>query len=206
MITNVEIFLFSIFSIFSILSASLVILLNNAVQSVLFLVLTFFNVACLLMLLGAEFFAFLLIIVYVGAIAVLFLFVIMMLNLNLQTNQFQFSILLPIAGVTIGLFIFQFNPLLDQTDLLRFCSVDSTLVWTSWLDNRNIQENIIVIGKVLYSTYGILFILASLILLVAMIGAIVLTMHYKLSLKGQNINLQLVRNPKDVIKFVYIRK
>ena len=101
MIFTIEIFLFSLFSLFSLLSATLVILLNNAVQSVLFLVLTFFNVACLLLLLGSEFFAFLLIIVYVGAIAVLFLFVIMMLNLKLNPQSNYFGVSLPIIGVFI---------------------------------------------------------------------------------------------------------
>lgn len=118
---TIEMFLFSLFSLFSLLSASFVISLNNAVQSVLFLVLTFFNVACLLLLLGAEFFAFLLIIVYVGAIAVLFLFVIMMLNLNLNFQTTYFGITFPIAGLVLVLLSLQLNSVLDQTDLLRLC-------------------------------------------------------------------------------------
>lgn len=122
---TVEIFLFSLFSLFSLLSATLVVLLNNAVQSVLFLVLTFFNVACLLLLLGAEFFAFLLIIVYVGAIAVLFLFVIMMLNLKLVPKTSHFGITIPIVGLVIGLLSLNFNSFLDHTDLLRLCTLNS---------------------------------------------------------------------------------
>ena len=203
---TIETFLFSLFSLFSLLSATFVISLNNAVQSVLFLVLTFFNVACLMLLLGAEFFAFLLIIVYVGAIAVLFLFVIMMLNLKLKNQTTHFGIILPIIGLILGLFTLQFSPFLDQTDLLRLCVLDFNSSLNLWINEREIQENVVVIGHVLYSTYGLLFLLASLILLVAMIGAIVLTMHYKVSSRAQSINLQLIRTPKDSVKFVTIRK
>ena len=203
---TIETFLFSLFSLFSLLSASFVISLNNAVQSVLFLVLTFFNVACIMLLLGAEFFAFLLIIVYVGAIAVLFLFVIMMLNLKLTIKPSNFEVILPILCLIIYLLIVQFNPFLDQTDLLRLCTFDTKISWNLWLEKRESTENVVVIGQVLYSTYGLLFLLASLILLVAMIGAIVLTMHYKLSSRAQSINLQLIRTPKDSVKFITIRK
>lgn len=88
---NIDIFLFYLFSIFTLMSSLMVIGLKNAVHSVLFLILVFCNVAGLLLLLGAEFFSFMLIIVYVGAIAVLFLFVVMMLNVKVDPTNISFS-------------------------------------------------------------------------------------------------------------------
>lgn len=201
---NIDFFLFSLFSLLGLFSSLLVIFLRNAVHSVLFLVLTFFNFSCLLLLLGAEFFSFLLIIVYVGAIAVLFLFVIMMLNIKLNQSLSNFSINLPLLVILLSMFLSEFYSVLNSTDLLRFCVFN--LEWVSWLDEKQVQSNIIVIGNVLYSYYSFLFLVAGFILLIAMIGAIVLTMHYKASVKAQTIELQLIRNPKDAVKFISLRK
>nr|YP_011017666.1 NADH dehydrogenase subunit 6 [Centroceras gasparrinii]WQF69489.1 NADH dehydrogenase subunit 6 [Centroceras gasparrinii] len=201
---NIDIFLFSLFSLFSLVSAIFVISLNNAVHSVLFLVLTFFNVACLLLLLGAEFFSFLLIIVYVGAIAVLFLFVIMMLNIKLEIKISSFYVLLPIILICLILLFNNMFTLLNNTDLLRFCLTN--LEWESWLNEKNVKLNIEVVGLVLYSYYSFLFLSSGLILLVAMIGAIVLTLHTKSNSKAQIIEFQLIRNPKDSVKFLKLRK
>lgn len=117
-----DLFLFSLFGLSGLISAIFVITLRNAVHCVLFLVLTFFNFACLLLLLGAEFFAFLLIIVYVGAIAVLFLFVIMMLNIKINTSLSQFSIILPLVLIIFTILFNQMYSTLQSTDLLRFCT------------------------------------------------------------------------------------
>nr|WQF69683.1 NADH dehydrogenase subunit 6 [Ceramothamnion sp.]WQF69684.1 NADH dehydrogenase subunit 6 [Ceramothamnion sp.] len=198
-----DFFLFFLFSLLGLTSAFFVITLRNAVHSVLFLVLTFFNFACLLLLLGSEFFSFLLIIVYVGAIAVLFLFVIMMLNIKFSNTLSNFSLTFPLVFISFTIFFSQFYSILNSVDLLRFC--DYTLEWISWLNETNIETNITVIGKVLYDHYSFLFLISGFILLTAMIGAIVLTMHYKLSLKAQVIELQLIRNSKDTIKFVTLR-
>ena len=198
---NIDIFLFIILSL---ISAFFVVLLRNAVHSVLFLVLTFFNISCLLLLLGAEFFSFLLIIVYVGAIAVLFLFVIMMLNIKFNALLSSFYTILPLTLILIFIFFNKFYLVLNTTDLLRFCSYN--IEWVSWLEEKNVNSNIVVIGNVLYSYYSFLFLTAGLVLLVAMIGAIVLTMHYKASLKAQVIELQLIRSSKDAVKFVTLRK
>lgn len=126
---NIDIFLFLLFSLLGIISAFFVIMLRNAVHSVLFLVLTFFNFACLLLLLGAEFFSFLLIIVYVGAIAVLFLFVIMMLNIRLESETSTFYTIGPLIVIVTIIFISSFNSVLISTDLLRFCLYN--LEWIS---------------------------------------------------------------------------
>jgi len=198
-----DFFLFLLFSTLTFISALLVISSNNAVQSVLFLVFTFFNVACLLILLGAEFFSFLLIIVYVGAIAVLFLFVIMMLNIKIILNYNSLIFIFPISGIVLFYFfqIFEMLPYLDS--LINNLNQQFLI---SWLDESTSTNNINVIGSYLYTKFALLFWMASLILLVAMIGAIVLTLHQKTNGKKQQINFQLVRNPKTTIKFLLFRK
>nr|YP_011017807.1 NADH dehydrogenase subunit 6 [Campylaephora sungminbooi]WQF69653.1 NADH dehydrogenase subunit 6 [Campylaephora sungminbooi] len=201
---NFDIFLFSLFSFLGVTSAFFVVSLRNAVHSVLFLVLTFFNFACLLLLLGAEFFSFLLIIVYVGAIAVLFLFVIMMLNIKLEISLSNLHIILPLILITIFFFFNIFSSVFNSSDLLRFCIYN--LEWISWFNEKNVETNTFVIGKVLYSYFSFLFISASFVLLVAMIGAIVLTMHYKLSSKAQVVEIQLIRSARDSVKFIKLRK
>nr|YP_011017580.1 NADH dehydrogenase subunit 6 [Antithamnionella miharai]WQF69355.1 NADH dehydrogenase subunit 6 [Antithamnionella miharai]WQF69380.1 NADH dehydrogenase subunit 6 [Antithamnionella miharai] len=195
-------FLFFLFTSLSFISAFLVISLSNAVQSVLFLVFTFFNVACLLILLGAEFFSFLLIIVYVGAIAVLFLFVIMMLNIKFSTKFVSIFSILPISAFILFLFLNNFKFLC--LDLVRLG--DSKITWISWFLEGVSLTNVTVIGQNLYTNFSLLFFLSGFILLVAMIGAIVLTMHQISNSKKQKINFQLIRNPKTSIKFMEFRK
>jgi len=157
-----------------------------------------------MLLLGVEFLAFLLIIVYVGAIAVLFLFVIMMLNIKVNINFFSIFSILPIGFLLFLFFYDKIDLILSNFDLSRFC--DSDLNWISWLKEKDVSFNIISIGNVIYTSYSFLFVSSGLILLVAMIGVIVLTMHQRSNLKKQNIEIQLIRNPKDSIKFVYLRK
>jgi len=195
--------LFYLFSFLAIFSALMVISLQNAVHSVLFLILTFCNVTFLLILLGAEFFAFLVIIVYVGAIAVLFLFVIMMLNIKFKSDYVNFFYLLPI-GLLISIFLLTniLNFTLN-TDLLYL--YESKLLWISWVKESQNEENIITIGKLLYTTYSSLFLISSLILLVSMIGVIVLTLHQRSKSKKQNINFQLLRTPNTSLKFLKLR-
>nr|YP_009515528.1 NADH dehydrogenase subunit 6 [Montagnia macrospora]AVK39482.1 NADH dehydrogenase subunit 6 [Montagnia macrospora] len=201
---NFDSFLFFLFSLLGLFSAFLVISLKNAVHSVLFLVLTFFNFSCLLLLLGAEFFSFLLIIVYVGAIAVLFLFVIMMLNIKLDTTLSHFYSLFPLVIVILIVLCNKFLAFTDVSDLLRFCVYN--LDWIPWFQEKESKSNIFVIGTVLYSEFCFLFIIAGFVLLTAMIGAIVLTMHAKANSKSQIIELQLIRNQKDSLKFIQLRK
>lgn len=194
---------------FLILFSSLfVILSENAVYSVLFLILTFFNTILLLLLMGIEFFAFLLLIVYVGAIAVLFLFVVMMLNIK-KTSLFElnnFVYFMPLIFISL-LFIIDFFCDLNLTfDVLKNLKYD--LNFTNWIEELNNTSNIKSIGDVLYTDYCFLFITSSFILLISMIGVIVLTIHQKTNyiLKRQNINNQLIRNSKTIIKFISLRK
>ena len=186
-----------------VISSLLVILSENAVYSVLFLILTFCNVVFLLLLIGAEFFSFLLLIVYIGAIAVLFLFVVMMLNLK-KSDFFKFNNLfyfLPLILLSSLFFIDLFKSISIFFDVLK--NVEITLTFTNWLLELNSQSNIQAIGNVLYTDFCLLFVISSLILLISMIGVIVLTIHQKTNYiaKKQIINNQLIRDSKSIVKF-----
>lgn len=198
-----ELFLFNLFLSLSILSALMVISLTNAVHAVLFLILTFCNVTFLLLLLGAEFFSFLLLIVYVGAIAVLFLFVIMMLNIKITNNYNYILFFMPISFFILIFLGDQFYNFTEKFELLKF--FENQIYWVSWFNETKSITNIQVIGNILYTNYCLLFLLSSLILLIAMIGVIVLTMHQKSNLKKQKIELQLLKNSKNVVKFLKLR-
>ena len=166
-----------LFSTLGLLSAFFVIRANNPVHSVLFLIFAFCNVSALLICHSLDFFAFIFLVVYVGAIAVLFLFVVMMLNVAMtQKNPVQY---LPIGGFIGFLFLAQILLLLDQP-----ASTSAYLDWHAYIQP---VTNIEAIGQVLYTNYAPFFILASLILLVAMVGAIVLTMT-----KGRHVKRQAV--------------
>ena len=189
--------LFYAFSFVVIASAIAVVSSKNPVHSVLFLILAFFNAAGLFVLLGAELIAMLLVIVYVGAVAVLFLFVVMMLNVNFAAMKEGFIRYLPI-GLSVAVLLFV---------ELFFVLYASTL--TLDLD-RNVEvveegvTNAHAIGNVLYTNYAYLFQIAGLILLVAMIGAIVLTHRQRPGVKKQKIDEQLARDPKETIEMVKV--
>lgn len=181
---------FYLFAGVLIASAVMVIASRNPVHSVLFLILAFVNAAGLFMLMGAEFLALLLIVVYVGAVAVLFLFVIMMLDVDFAELREGFLEYLPF-GLLIG-FIF-------LAELL--------LVVGGWVINPAVTKSITAaipagvtnteaLGLVLYTKYIHYFQLAGMVLLVAMIGAIVLTLRHKVKVKRQNISVQNARTPE----------
>nr|YP_009295527.1 NADH dehydrogenase subunit 6 [Mastocarpus papillatus]AOL58011.1 NADH dehydrogenase subunit 6 [Mastocarpus papillatus] len=202
---NIGIFLFYLFSSFALLSSLMVIGLSNAVHSVLFLILVFCNVAGLLLLLGAEFLSFMLIIIYVGAIAVLFLFVVMMLNTKVNSVVVNSSSVWPIGVLIFVTLLLQlFNSTYDL-DLTQFHH-QKELLLTSWAFENSNSNNVQVIGKVLYTYYSLLFLICGLILLVAMIGVIVLTMHQRVDAKTQEVNFQLARAPGKVVKFLNLRR
>nr|YP_010199843.1 NADH dehydrogenase subunit 6 [Hydropuntia urvillei]UAD89851.1 NADH dehydrogenase subunit 6 [Hydropuntia urvillei] len=201
---QIDIFLFIIFSSLSIIASIMVISLSNAVHSVLFLILVFCNIASLLLLIGAEFLSFMLLIVYVGAIAVLFLFVVMMLNIKKTSLKQNFYSIIPI-GLTIFFILFnQLSGIFSNLNLFNL--KQDKLIWVSWIAESNNLTNIQVIGNVLYTKYCFLFILSGLILLIAMIGAIVLTMHQRTNICKQQIELQLNRNFGGSLKFIVLRK
>nr|YP_010881011.1 NADH dehydrogenase subunit 6 [Grateloupia cornea]WIA66129.1 NADH dehydrogenase subunit 6 [Grateloupia cornea] len=201
---SIDFFLFILFSSFALVASLMVISLKNAVHSVLFLILVFCNIAGLLLLYGAEFLSFMLLIVYVGAIAVLFLFVVMMLNIKASSTIINSFSVLPI-GILIFLILFsQLSSTATNFDIFNLQQND--LIWISWVLEKDNTTNIEVVGKVLYTHFSLLFLLSSLILLVAMIGAIVLTMHQRTDVQKQKIDVQLARSFEGAVKFITLRK
>ncbi len=186
---------FYLFAGLSILSGVMVIAARNPVHAVLFLILAFFNVAGLFLLLGAEFLAVILLIVYVGAVAVLFLFVVMMLDVDFAELKSGFLSYLPV-GLMIG-------------GVLLLEIIMATSAWVlnpaiSKLEkNKVIDESITnteAFGRVLYTDHLYYFEAAGILLLVAMVGAIVLTLRTREGVKRQDIATQVARNPKDAIE------
>jgi NADH-quinone oxidoreductase subunit J len=183
---------FYLFATLTIASAVAVIFARNPVHSVLWLILAFFNAAGLMLLAGAEFIAMLLVIVYVGAVAVLFLFVVMMLNIDFATLRSGFTKNLPfgliVAFVLMG---------------------EMIVAVTAWEEGAGIGNaappptavpNIVALGELLYSRYLFPFELAGLVLLVAMIGAIVLTHRSRGDTRTPKVSSQLRRDPKEAVK------
>ena len=182
------IFLFSIVSIIIITSSLLVIISKNPIHSVLFLILVFFNTSILFLFSNAEFLAMVVLIVYIGAVAVLFLFVIMMLDINITKLRQTFLNYLPI-GLFVGFIIL--------LELLYVVSQSKlNFVQTSSIDNNisdQILDNTKIIGNILYTDYFLLFQISGIILLVAMIGAIFLTIRKREGIKKQNIYKQILK-------------
>ena len=199
-----DIFLFYLFSILALLSAFCTVTSKNPIHSVLFLVFVFFNTAGLLLLLGVEFLAMLFLIVYVGAVAVLFLFVMMMLNVKLSESSSAIYRYLPIGLFLSILFLFEIFLIIEgdlkSVDNVIFIQPEykilhtEFLVNTSWIDSVISPTNVDVIGSVLFTYYSYFFIMASVILLVAMIGAIALTLHRRSDVRRQDIYKQLQRD------------
>ena len=184
---------FYVFAVILLASATMVVTARNPVHSVLFLILAFFNAAALFLIAGAEFLAMILIIVYVGAVAVLFLFVVMMLDVNFAELREGIQRYAPI-GLVVGL-------------ILLF---ELGLVLTGWHFAPSAAEirmsptptaltNTAALGNVLYTRYIFLFQLAGLILLVAMIGAIVLTLRDRGAVRRQRIGRQVARQAEETL-------
>ncbi len=188
-------FFFYTFAIISVISSFMVIFAKNPVHSVLFLILTFFNATGLFVLMGAEFLAMLLLIVYVGAVAVLFLFVVMMLNIDfnsLRTGMIKNAPLgLLIGIILLGEMIFSFIGM--KYGVANKPGNELFIVLGE-------EENTRALGNVLYTKYIYLFQCAGLILLVAMIGAIVLTHRKRDNVKQQDAVKQILRNREDAIE------
>jgi NADH-quinone oxidoreductase subunit J len=183
---------FYLFSTITIASAVAVIFARNPVHSVLWLILAFFNAAGLMLIAGAEFIALLLVIVYVGAVAVLFLFVVMMLNVDFASLRSGFTRNLPF-GIIVALVLF----------------AEMLVALLAWKAGPGIsgsappptpQPNIVMLGELLYTRYLFPFEIAGLILLVAMIGAIVLTHRSRGDVRGQNVAKQIRRNPDEAVR------
>ena len=195
----VQLYFFYFFASMTILSAVFVVFAFNPVHSVLWLITSFFGVAGFFILLGAEFLALILMIVYVGALAVLFLFVVMMLNISftgLRTGIVQY---LPF-GLVIGMLIL--------AELL--------LAFLPWEFKEEAFKNVasppdkfdsnsVALGKVIYTEYFFIFQCAGLILLIAMIGSIVLTLRKRPNVKRQNVINQIYRDPNTSIEVIDVK-
>jgi NADH-quinone oxidoreductase subunit J len=192
---------FYLFAFVAVASAFMVIASRNPVYSVLFLILTFFNSAGLFLLTGAEFLAMILLVVYVGAVAVLFLFVVMMLDVDfaeLKSGALQYA---PI-GAVVGLILaaelivvvggYTFAPKLAETVAKPTPDIAT-------------RHNTAALGDILYTDYVHFFQIAGLVLLVAMIGAIVLTLRHKAGVKRQSISAQVARTPETAVEVVKVK-
>ena len=176
---------FYIFSGVAVLSALMVISAKNPVHSVLFLILSFVNAAGLFVLLGAEFLAMILLIVYVGAVAVLFLFVVMMLDINFIKLRQGFLQYLPF-GVLLGIVLLVELGILFLTESFTQMSLVEYSNNPAFIEKENTKQ----IGELLYTYYFYLFQISGIILLVAMIGSITLTLRDRRQVKRQNISAQ----------------
>jgi len=191
--------IFYLFSFVLISSAIMVVAARNPVHAVLFLILSFFNAAGLFLLLGAEFVAFILVIVYVGAVAVLFLFVVMMLDINFHQLRQGATRYLGI-GATVGCILL--------AQIIMVVSVwhfdPNGLITLDTPTTSDTVENTRALGQLLYTDYFYPFQVSGLILLVAMIGAIVLTLRDRKDSRRQNVGQQINREIKDVITVVQV--
>ncbi len=190
--------LFLIFSIVLIFSSLMVIVSNNPVYSVLYLIFSFFNAAVIFLLSNAEFLAMTLIIVYVGAVAVLFLFVVMMLNINVSEVQEGFLKYLPFGLLLIAIFITEL--ILVFSDISLFPDNISKIDIYQLMQNGN--SNTKSIGLYLYTDYFIIFQISGFILLVAMIGAIVLAYQKNSNYLKQDIYDQQIAKKEKLIKLL----
>ena len=187
---------FYLFAAVVVAAGVMVISARNPVHSVLFLIVAFFNAAGLFVLMGAEFLAMILIVVYVGAVAVLFLFVVMMLDINFVELRQGFLQYLPIGGL-IGLIL-----LIELLTVLGAWAVapEAGVVVGTPMPPPDLTTNTQALGEVLYTKYIYLFQTAGLVLLVAMIGAIVLTLRRREGVRRQNIGAQISRPREAAIE------
>ena len=191
----IEAFAFYLFATLVIASGVMTILSRNPVHSVLFLILAFFNAAALFLIAGAEFLAMILVIVYVGAVAVLFLFVVMMLDVDFTRLREGFQRYAPLGAAVGGILLFELFLLLGT----RYFDVGVAQPRAFPAPTGDVS-NAEALGRVLYTDYVYLFQAAGLILLVAMIGAIVLTLRERVGVKRQNISMQVRRTQAEAVE------
>jgi NADH-quinone oxidoreductase subunit J len=191
---NIAAWFFYLFSAMMIGAAFMVISARNPVHSVLFLILAFFNAAGLFVLLGAEFLAMILVVVYVGAVAVLFLFVVMMLDVDFAELKQGFLQYLPVGGI-IGLVV-----LIEIAFVVGAWTIGPVSIANVATPMPPGMTNTMALGRVLYTQYVYLLEAAGLILFTAMIGAIVLTLRHKAGVKRQNVAIQNARTPAEAVE------
>jgi NADH-quinone oxidoreductase subunit J len=193
---------FYLMAVTTVIAGFAVVSARNPVHSVLFLILAFFSAAGLFVLMGAEFLAMLLVVVYVGAVAVLFLFVVMMLDVDFAALRQGFARYMPL-GLVIAGFLAAEMVLVATTVATRGAAKDSTTPLASGAATT--LTNAEAIGRVLYTDYIYFFQAAGLVLLVAMIGAIVLTLRHKPGVRRQVIMDQVLRTPATGMRVVNLK-
>ncbi len=196
---TLPLFFFYVFSAIAVASALMVIAARNPVHSVLFLILAFVNASGLFMLAGAEFLALILIVVYVGAVAVLFLFVVMMLDVDFVTLRQGMLQYAPI-GIVVGLIL-----LLELLLVAGSFVVAPEVASSAMVPMQDGMENTRQLGQLLYTRYVFLFQGAGAVLLVAMIGAIVLTLRHKPGVKRQDVFRQTGRKRHEAVELVKVK-
>ena len=199
MATMISGFLFWMFTLITVVCASMVITARNPVHNVLFLILAFFNSAGLFILVGAEFLAMILVVVYVGAVAVLFLFVVMMLDINVHNTTKIRTRYLPIGLTIASVLLIELSVVIYSWSMIDSESI--TLLQPLQSDVHNTKA----LGNVIYTEYFYIFQGAGLLLLVAMIGAITLTLRQRDGVKKQMIQTQNTRNAHEEITLVDVK-
>jgi len=193
----IEVLSFYLFAGVAVASAIMVISARNPVHSVLFLILCFFNAAALFILLGAEFLAMVLVIVYVGAVAVLFLFVVMMLDINFAEMRQGFMQYLPVGGMIGIILLVELLMVLGATHLVPEAALAAAAAPTP---DVGAVDNASALGHLIYTRYVYLFQAAGLVLLVAMIGAMVLTHRTRGGVRRQKIADQVARRRANAVE------
>ena len=190
---------FYLFAISVIAGGFFTVVSRNPVHSVLWLILSFLSAAGLFVLLGAEFVAMLLIIVYVGAVAVLFLFVVMMLDIDFAELKAEMAKYMPLALLIALIILMQFVMAFGAWE--SNAAAESMLAQVTPTDRHNTEA----LGMILYDQYFLLFQLSGLILLVAMIGAIVLTLRHRADVKRQDVVTQMMRDPAKTMELKNVK-
>ena len=191
---------FYVLSAVSVIAALRVVLASNPVHSVLWLITSFFSAAGLFVLMGAEFLAMLLVVVYVGAVAVLFLFVVMMLDVDFVRLREGYARYLPLAAIVAGVLLAEMI-MISLVVVNGGAASDATAPAVAVATATNAEA----IGRVLYTDYVYIFQAAGIVLLIAMIGAIVLTLRHKPGVRRQNIGRQVARTARSGMRVVDIK-
>ena len=199
--------LFYGFAAFALLSGTMVVVEKNPVHAVFFLIVAFCNGAGMLLCMGVEFLAFHFLIVYVGAIAVLFLFIVMMLNVNAEESKAPYVPLFFLFATLWVVELFWVAPSFPVFDWYSFGDLwSSTNLWskesihTNWMRMETPMTNLEGVGLYLYTSGVLYFILSGFLLLVAMIGAIALTLHRRENVKRQEIHVQMARDADQILR------
>ncbi|MCR9147064.1 MAG: NADH-quinone oxidoreductase subunit J [Rhodobacteraceae bacterium] len=196
---TVAVFSFYLFAISLLTGGLFTVIARNPVHSVLWLILSFISAAGLFVLLGAEFVAMLLIIVYVGAVAVLFLFVVMMLDVNFAELKAEMAKYMPLALLIGIILLMQFGLAFGNWHMADGAENARAAVTPTEMDNTK------ALGMLLYDKYFLIFQMSGLILLVAMIGAIVLTLRHRTDVKRQDVLAQMYRDPAKAMDLKDVR-